>query len=108
MDRLITCRKCGKKYPPNKMRYLNSAKNLLCIDCVDKIRSPPKDVPKKTAGEERRKLRFKCNKCKHIVRIKEGFPKQCSFCGGTNLIEQDWNSDLDNLIEDAGKKIYDN
>ncbi|MFT4303174.1 MAG: hypothetical protein ACMXYG_01295 [Candidatus Woesearchaeota archaeon] len=107
MDRLITCRKCGNKYPPNKMKYLTDVKNLLCVHCIDKIKGPTK-TENKQKTEEKQKIRYKCQKCKHIVRIKEGFPKLCSFCGSNNLIEQDWNSDLDNLIEESTKKIYDN
>lgn len=55
---------------------------------------------------ERKKIRYKCQKCNHIVCIKEGFNKQCTFCGGTNLVSQEWNSDLDKLIEESSDKVY--
>jgi len=109
VERLLKCKRCGEKLPPEKMRYLESAKNLICVKCVEKFKHPSFE-PKKVEdeAETKKKHRYKCQKCKHITQIKEGFNKQCSFCGGFDLILQEWNSDLDRLINDSSKSIYDN
>lgn len=104
------CRKCGKQHPVSKMRYFESVKNLLCLDCIDAIRNPKKNKTPATSSPEKKpspkKRRYKCQKCKHIILIKDGFRKQCGFCGGTDLVIQEWNSDLDNLINESTHKIY--
>jgi len=107
VERVLKCRKCGEKQPPSKMRYLQDTKNLICIDCVRKIKNPPKEEEVKKEADNKGKSRYKCQKCKHIFMIKEGYQKQCPFCSGFNLILQEWNSDLDALIKDSSKSIYD-
>ena len=108
MDHTITCKKCGEKHTPSKMRYLQDGKTLVCINCVRKMREAKEQKPAHVPPAQRKKTRFKCTKCKHIFSIKDGFPKQCPYCSSFSLVSQEWNSDLDNLIKDAGQKIYDN
>jgi len=105
-ERLMKCNRCGKKQPVNNMRYLQSIKNMMCLDCINKIKSPKTEMKKEEGSND--KLRFKCQKCKHKFMLKEKYNKQCPFCGGFDLISQEWNSDLDALIDDSTQKIYDN
>ena len=108
-DRVMHCRKCGKQYPVSKMRYFESVKNLLCLNCIEALRNPTKKrsiIPLKKDAPSRQKKRYKCQKCHHIVLIKDGFQKQCGFCGSTNLVLQEWNSDLDSLINESSHKVY--
>jgi DNA-directed RNA polymerase subunit RPC12/RpoP len=107
-ERLITCRRCGKKVPTDRMRYFKDAKNLICVDCIEKIKNPKKDIVKPSEDKTEKKKRYKCNKCKHIFTLKPNFNKQCPYCGGTKVTLQEWNSDLDALIEESGKSIYNN
>ena len=101
----IRCSRCGKKHPPGKIKYFQDAKNMLCLECIDKIRIPASF--KIEPIDQRKKIRYKCQKCKHVLLIKESFPKQCTFCGGQNLVLQGWNSDLDSLINESTKSEYD-
>ncbi|MFT4297754.1 MAG: hypothetical protein ACMXX5_01030 [Candidatus Woesearchaeota archaeon] len=106
-ERIIKCTRCGKKYPSNKMRYVQNAKNLMCVNCIEMIKNPKTEKIEHTDTEENKKVRFKCQKCRHTFMLKRKFNKQCPFCGSQNLINQEWNSDLNSLIEDASNPIYD-
>lgn len=102
----MTCPKCGQKKTVDKMRYFKTANNLMCVDCVKKIQST---IPEKTEEETKdlnTKTRYKCKKCNHIFTLKAKFNKQCPYCGGSNLSEQKWNSDLDNLINESSSSQY--
>jgi RNA polymerase subunit RPABC4/transcription elongation factor Spt4 len=106
MERIIKCNKCGIKHSSDRMRYVQNTKNLMCLDCIEKIKKPQTVYPEKTETKDIKK-RFRCKKCKHTFMLKEKFNKQCPFCGGYDLISQEWNSDLNTLIEDASNRIYD-
>jgi DNA-directed RNA polymerase subunit RPC12/RpoP len=111
-EKLILCTRCGKKYPSGQMRYFQDVKNIMCVNCVEKIKHPthtkeelapaaPKDAkPKRT--------RYKCKRCKHTFQLKENFNKVCPFCSSTTLEVYEWNSDLDGLISDSTQRMYDN
>ena len=105
----ILCTKCGKRFPPSSMKYHHDTKNMMCVDCVEKIKaelnkSAVSSVPK----EKGNKVRYKCMRCNHVFMLKESFNKVCPFCSSANLTTQDWNSDLDKLIKESGQRIYDN
>ncbi len=112
VERVLTCKHCGGKYPPEMMRYFQDAKNLMCTECVRNIKNPKKESREERKSEnneeDSKKHRFKCQKCSHIFQIKEGFKEQCPYCSDIDLISQEWNSDLDALIDDSSKSIYDN
>jgi RNA polymerase subunit RPABC4/transcription elongation factor Spt4 len=105
VERVIKCNRCGNKYPPEKMRYVQNIKNLMCLNCIEMIKSPKTE--KRESKKDNIKKRFKCQKCKNTFMLKEKFNKQCPFCGGYDLINQEWNSDLNSLIEDSTNNIYD-
>lgn len=108
LDRTIKCSKCGNRYAPGEMRYFQNAKSMICVRCANEVKHIRPESAKKEQPETKvEKKRFKCLKCRHIIMLKPGFSKICSFCGGTNLEPQDWNSDLDNLIDESGRSIYD-
>ena len=106
-ERTLICRRCGKKHPPSNMRYFQDAKNLICVNCVEKIKNPSKAKETEDENEEKKKRRYKCTKCKHIFMIKDGFNKQCPFCAGFDITSQEWNSDLDTLINESSGKEFD-
>jgi DNA-directed RNA polymerase subunit RPC12/RpoP len=105
-EREITCPKCGKKNPSSDMRYFKTANNLMCKHCVAKINSRIPDKTKEEIKDLNAKTRYKCKKCKNIFSLKAKYSKQCPFCGGTEMTEQSWNSDLDSLIDDAVENDY--
>jgi DNA-directed RNA polymerase subunit RPC12/RpoP len=108
MERGIMCMKCGKRFPTSQMKYLHDAKNMMCLDCVEKIKKPLNQQPMESGEKEApKKLRYKCLRCKHVFMLKDGFSKICPFCSNQNLEKQEWNSDLDNLISESSQRIYD-
>jgi DNA-directed RNA polymerase subunit RPC12/RpoP len=111
MERGILCKKCGHRYPTTEMTYLHDAKNMMCTGCLNKLKDQINASSKALAADDKSikgKERYKCLRCKHVFMLKEGFNKICPYCASPNLGKQDWNSDLDNLIAEAGQKIYDN
>ncbi len=106
VDREITCPKCKEKYPASDMRYFKTAENLMCKHCVEKIKTQIPEKSNEEIKDANSKTRLKCNKCKHIFTLKAKFNKQCPFCGGHDMTEQTWNSDLDNLIDDSSNPNY--
>jgi DNA-directed RNA polymerase subunit RPC12/RpoP len=105
-ENTLKCSRCGKRHPLSLMKYFQDAHHIMCVECIEKIRTPL-NKNRSSDKQEKKKKRYKCQRCKHICQIKEGFRKQCSFCGSTELIIQEWNSDLDALIKDSSRKEYD-
>jgi hypothetical protein len=117
----IICKKCRQKIPLDRVRYDQNGRDLICLDCYDKLQwamkkagfaerkdpspsvrlTPPKEKPVQKPKAQVDKQKYICMNCRYKFSLrKDGeHVKRCPYCGKDNLEEDNFN--IHKLIEES-------
>jgi hypothetical protein len=73
------CTKCGKELTKGEAEVLLPSKDLICRDCLSKLRSGKEDSSPKPVSDATRQL---CTYCGKEIQFEDEF---CPICGARNL-----------------------